>query len=116
MVCSDDEDAGKDEDEGFKADLEDPRFKQLVQDHEFALDPTDPRFVGSKKGSESLLKKLSKKKGKINNRGDRTQADEPPMERPKSKLEAPAKEDVEGVDKLELRNMVNKLKRKAERS
>lgn len=32
-----------DEDVGFSADLKDPRFNGMVTDHEFALDPTDPR-------------------------------------------------------------------------
>lgn len=29
---------------GFRADLSDPRFAQLLTSHHFALDPTDPRF------------------------------------------------------------------------
>lgn len=33
----------EDDAQGFKADLSDPRFKGLISDHDFALDPTDPR-------------------------------------------------------------------------
>lgn len=44
---SDEEDAQhkapRNEGEGFNMNLEDPRFQGLFQDHDYALDPTDPR-------------------------------------------------------------------------
>lgn len=39
---SDEEDAGH-----FKANLSDPRFSKLFTSHDYALDPTDPRFSRS---------------------------------------------------------------------
>ena len=29
----------------FKMDLQDPRFKALLQDHQFFIDPTNPQYV-----------------------------------------------------------------------
>lgn len=96
------------------ADLEDPRFKQLFQSHEFALDPTDPRFASSKKGgvSKSLMKEVSRKKS----RGQ--EALGPPTERARDRVHievsSPAAlKETGGVDMWELKKMVNKLKRKA---
>lgn len=38
----------------FKVNVEDPRFQRLFENHEFAIDPTNPRFK-STKGMKSLL-------------------------------------------------------------
>ena len=100
---------------GFKADLEDPRFKQLFQSHEFALDPTDPRFASSKKGggSESLMKEVSRKKGKGRGGQVLEASDLPPVERVRDKVEVAPVRDA-SVDKWELKKMVNKMKRKGD--
>ena len=92
----------------------------MFQDHEFALDPTDPRFATSKKdGAKSSLKDMSKKRSKVKGRGERMQdGDEPPVEKVRSKVAAaPAKMEVDGgVDQWDLKHMVSKLKRKAEKN
>ena len=38
----------------FKVETEDPRFKALFESHEFAIDPTNPRFKGTE-GMKALL-------------------------------------------------------------
>ena len=52
------EDAAKDD---FKVQAEDPRFKALFDSHEYAIDPTNPRFK-STEGMKSLLEEGRKKR------------------------------------------------------
>ena len=52
------EDAVKDD---FKVQAEDPRFKALFDSHEYAIDPTNPRFK-STEGMKSLLEEGRKKR------------------------------------------------------
>ncbi len=51
----------------FKVNTSDPRFSRLFSSHEFAIDPTNPRFKGTK-GMQALLEEGRKRKG--NNEGD----------------------------------------------
>ena len=44
---------------GFKADLQDPRFKALYADPRFALDPTEPEFQRGT-GMTEMAKEVSK--------------------------------------------------------
>ncbi|KAI9686222.1 MAG: pre-rRNA-processing protein esf1 [Bathelium mastoideum] len=45
----------------FKMDVQDPRFAQLYDSHEFAIDPTNPRFKGTE-GMKKLLEEGRKKR------------------------------------------------------
>ena len=45
----------------FQVDSQDPRFKALFESHEFAIDPTNPKFK-STKGMKSLLEEGRKKR------------------------------------------------------
>ncbi|KAM0692083.1 hypothetical protein Q7P36_008284 [Cladosporium allicinum] len=45
----------------FKVQAEDPRFKALFDSHEYAIDPTNPRFKGTE-GMKSLLEEGRKKR------------------------------------------------------
>jgi hypothetical protein len=47
--------------DGFQVDSQDPRFKALFESHEFAIDPTNPKFK-STKGMKSLLEEGRKKR------------------------------------------------------
>jgi hypothetical protein len=47
--------------DGFQIDSQDPRFKALFDSHEYAIDPTNPRFKGTK-GMKSLLEEGRKKR------------------------------------------------------
>ena len=53
---------------GFKVETEDPRFKALFESHEFAIDPTNPRFKGTE-GMKALLKE-GRKKRKVDDYAD----------------------------------------------
>jgi hypothetical protein len=45
----------------FKMDVHDPRFQRLWDSHEFAIDPTNPRFKGTK-GMKELLEEGRKRR------------------------------------------------------
>lgn len=59
------DDAVKDE---FKVEAEDPRFKALFDSHEYAIDPTNPRFK-STQGMKSLLEEGRKKRKREDREG-----------------------------------------------
>ncbi|KAK4949037.1 pre-rRNA-processing protein esf1 [Elasticomyces elasticus] len=46
---------------GFNVDSQDPRFKALFESHEYAIDPTNPRFKGTE-GMKVLLEEGRKKR------------------------------------------------------
>lgn len=45
----------------FRMDVKDPRFERLFESHEFAIDPTNPRFKGTE-GMKALLEEGRKKR------------------------------------------------------
>jgi hypothetical protein len=47
--------------DGFEMNVQDPRFLGLFENHEFAIDPTNPRFKGTK-GMMALLEEGRKKR------------------------------------------------------
>jgi NUC153 domain len=47
--------------EDFKMDVDDPRFSRLWEEHEFAIDPTNPRFRKTE-GMKMLLEETRKKR------------------------------------------------------
>jgi hypothetical protein len=53
--------AGEEVKDEFKVEAEDPRFKALFDSHEYAIDPTNPRFKGTE-GMKSLLEEGRKKR------------------------------------------------------
>jgi len=96
------EEAVKDE---FKVEAEDPRFKALFDSHEYAIDPTNPRFKGTE-GMKSLLEEGRKKR----KRGDREGAGEEDGVGAKKKGKAAGKEaKTQGDD--ELKGLVARLKK-----
>ncbi|KAH3900240.1 pre-rRNA-processing protein ESF1 SCDLUD_003211 [Saccharomycodes ludwigii] len=47
----------------FKPDLNDPRFKEIFEDHDFAIDPTQPEFKGTK-AMKTILEERSNRTNK----------------------------------------------------
>ena len=47
--------------DGFEVDTADPRFARLYENHEFAIDPSNPRYRGTK-GMKALLDEGRKRK------------------------------------------------------
>jgi NUC153 domain len=49
--------------EGFEMDVADPRFKAVFESHEFAIDPSNPKFKGTE-GMKKLLEEGRKRKAR----------------------------------------------------
>ena len=54
----------------FKMDIQDPRFARLYEHHEFAIDPTHPRFKGTA-GMKALLDERRKRRANEESMNDR---------------------------------------------
>ncbi|QIW99751.1 hypothetical protein AMS68_005269 [Peltaster fructicola] len=52
----------------FQLETEDPRFKQLFDSHEYAIDPTNPKFKGTQ-GMKALLEEGRKKRKNLEDDG-----------------------------------------------
>ncbi|KAJ5179869.1 hypothetical protein N7492_003079 [Penicillium capsulatum] len=89
----------------FNVDVSDPRFARLYESHEFAIDPTNPRFK-STSGMKALLDEGRKR------RRNRDEGDAEPVaeirERPKKQKKA-AKE----TGSEDLKRLVDKVKRQS---
>ncbi|KAI7354164.1 hypothetical protein KC320_g3607 [Hortaea werneckii] len=89
--------------EEFKVDTEDPRFKGLFESHEYAIDPTNPRYKATQ-GMKALLEEGRKKR-------KRTGEEEEEEEKPKQKGPKATKND----NGDELKGLVARLKGKGKR-
>ncbi|KZL82164.1 pre-rrna processing protein [Colletotrichum incanum] len=89
----------------FKMDVDDDRFKAVFESHEYAIDPSNPKF----KGTEAMQKLLEegRKKRKAGGDGD----DEPPTERDGKKAKK-SKGEKKAEDE-ELSRLVASVKKKA---
>ncbi|KAK0321309.1 pre-rRNA-processing protein esf1 [Friedmanniomyces endolithicus] len=92
----------------FNVDSQDPRFKALFESHEYAIDPTNPRFKGTE-GMKSLLEEGRKKRKRG---GDEEEAAERPQ---KAKREKGKGESAKGGKDDELKGLVARLKGKKAR-
>ncbi|MEW5297668.1 MAG: hypothetical protein WDW36_000861 [Sanguina aurantia] len=119
-AASDDEDvaAGADTQGGFAVNLDDPRFADMMTSHLYALDPTDPRYAKTPAGQE-YAKQVTRRKPQPSGGGAAGASVAVDSSLPSSSgAEAGAAEGAQerqsqGLQKLELRAMVAKLKRKA---
>ncbi|PIA89536.1 Pre-rRNA-processing protein esf1 [Cercospora beticola] len=90
----------------FKVETNDPRFAALFESHEYAIDPTNPKFKKTK-GMETLLEEGRKKrKGRHNEEDD----DAPPKESRK-KAKSEQKQSANGADD-DVKGLVARLKGK----
>lgn len=105
---SDDEDHEEAAGAGFKVNLEDPRFKELITAPEFALDPTDPRFAKAGPGTAAIATEVAKRRSTKLNRNTAAGAEGKKKEGGKGEGQG-----VEGGNKADLKFMVASLKRKA---
>lgn len=53
--------------EGFEIDINDPRFASLYEEHDFAIDPTNPRFKQTSTMMKLMEEKRNRSKSKVNN-------------------------------------------------
>jgi hypothetical protein len=95
--------------DGFQMDVSDPRFGRLYESHEFAIDPTNPRFKATP-GMKALLEEGRKR------RRDREEQEEEPYDdqrdRPKKQKKASSKENRPE----DLKKLVDKVKRKTQQT
>lgn len=93
--------------DGFEIDVKDPRFAAVYEKHEFAIDPTNPRFIKTK----AMSKLLEERRNRTQKRnGDDREEGEGGQKRHKAD-----KVDKGGKDKDELKRLVQSLKSKAKK-
>lgn len=102
--------AAKVDGEDFEIQTEDPRFKGLFESHEFAIDPTNPRFQNTA-GMKALLEE-GRKKRKV--RGGDEDGDGEVEERreKKSRKEKGAEDEGAGGDGDDLQKLLARVKAK----
>ncbi|KAK8161082.1 hypothetical protein BKA80DRAFT_344189 [Phyllosticta citrichinensis] len=105
--------AGQDEEQtGFTMDTADPRFKAVFDSHEYAIDPTNPRFKRTQ-GMTALLEEGRKKR---KSRAERDDGDDaPPVERGApagKKARTSRKDQPDGEGGEDLQRLVEKVKKK----
>ncbi|KAE8441986.1 hypothetical protein EG329_004112 [Mollisiaceae sp. DMI_Dod_QoI] len=88
--------------EGFEMDVGDSRFSKLFESHEFAIDPSNPKFKGTE-GMKKLLEEGRKKRG--------VEGDDEVVEGAGKKRKMAGGESKKG----ELSGLVEKVKKKAKR-
>jgi len=93
--------------DGFEIDVKDPRFAAVYEKHEFAIDPTNPRFVKTKAMSKLLEERRNRTQKR--NAGDREEGEGG------RKRHRADKVDKGGKDKDELKRLVQSLKNKAKK-
>ncbi|KAG2414281.1 hypothetical protein HFD88_003472 [Aspergillus terreus] len=94
--------------DNFQMDVSDPRFSRLFESHEFAIDPTNPRFKATS-GMKALLEEGRKR------RRDRTDRDDEAETKPEDRKKKQKKQKKEaGGDVDELKKLVAKVKQKTQ--
>lgn len=86
--------------DGFEADVKDPRFAAIFSEHEFAIDPTNPRFKQTSTMKKFMEEKRSRSKNKVENVEDEAS-------RKKRKAQPGESDDVQ--------RLVQSLKRKSKK-
>ncbi|KAK5709324.1 pre-rRNA-processing protein esf1 [Elasticomyces elasticus] len=89
---------------GFNVDSQDPRFKALFESHEYAIDPTNPRFKGTE-GMKVLLEEGRKKRKRGGDEDD--EAEDKPV---KVKSKKGKTEGEKVANDNELKGLVARLK------
>ncbi|GAB7346906.1 hypothetical protein MBLNU459_g1979t1 [Dothideomycetes sp. NU459] len=93
----------------FRMETQDPRFARLFESHEFAIDPTNPKFKGTA-GMKALLEEGRKKR---KNRPDEDDAGSAPLEKKEKKIKTKPVDDVDGSE--DLQKLLARVKAKTKR-
>ncbi|KAI5805046.1 pre-rRNA processing protein Esf1 [Geopyxis carbonaria] len=86
----------------FEMNIKDPRFAAVFERHDYAIDPTNPKFVKTT-GMTKLMEERRKRSGK--DRGDGGPEDEDGREKKRKKTDKKKKDDVQ--------SLVESIKRKS---
>ncbi|KAK0659091.1 Pre-rRNA-processing protein esf1 [Lasiodiplodia hormozganensis] len=100
--------------EGFEMDTQDPRFKALFENHEFAIDPTNPRFKGTK-GMKALLEEGRKKRKLGRGAGGADELEEADVSRGKRARKGGDADDNGGKQQDDLKKLVERVKGKTKK-
>ncbi|KAF7591106.1 pre-rRNA-processing protein esf1 [Aspergillus hancockii] len=95
----------------FQMDVSDPRFTRLFESHEFAIDPTNPRFKATS-GMKALLEEGRKRR---RNRDDRADDEEVGRNDQKKNKKQKKSASTDGGSE-DLKKLVDKVKRKTQKS
>lgn len=95
--------------EGFEMDVGDERFSKVFESHEFAIDPSNPKFKGTE-GMKKLLEEGRRKRGL--DKGDDGEADVEASEKKNKKRKANG---GVGERKGDLSGLVEMVKKKSKR-
>ncbi|RHZ60612.1 hypothetical protein CDV55_102520 [Aspergillus turcosus] len=94
----------------FHMDVSDPRFARLFESHEYAIDPTNPKFKATS-GMKALLDEGRKRRRDRDDRGDE-EADTSSRDRKKKKQ----KQSTAGNAADDLKKLADKVKRKIQKT
>lgn len=83
----------------FQMDVKDPRFQRLFENHEYAIDPTNPRFRPTD-GMKALLEEGRKRRRQVDTEIPDGDGDEPTQKKKKGKTTAVSKGDADELHKL----------------
>ncbi|KAL3453151.1 hypothetical protein BJX65DRAFT_265662 [Aspergillus insuetus] len=97
--------------DNFEIDVSDPRFSRLFQNHEFAIDPTNPKFKATS-GMKALLEEGRKRRRDRNDRGDEEEDQTRDLKKQKQRSKKASTEN----DTDELKKLVEKVKRKSRKA
>lgn len=97
----------------FSIQTQDPRFARLFESHEFAIDPTNPRFKGTV-GMKALLEEGRKKRKGRPDDGN-AEGQELPMKREKKVKVAVEDGDVGGAGGEDLQKLLARVKAKTKK-
>ncbi len=101
--------------EGFEMDVQDPRFSRLFENHEYAIDPTNPRFKGTE-GMKALLEEGRKKRRRDDDGGGLDGVDVVAREQKGKKARTKSGEDDTADGGEDLQKLVQKVKGKTKRN
>ncbi|KAI9742689.1 MAG: pre-rRNA-processing protein esf1 [Claussenomyces sp. TS43310] len=93
--------------ENFEMDVTDPRFSAVFDSHEFAIDPSNPKYKGTE-GMKKLLEE-GRKKRRVDEHVDGKE------EVVSGRVKRPRKDEARPVPNDELKSLVESVKRKVQR-
>lgn len=93
----------------FEMDVKDPRFASMYESHEFAIDPTNPKFKGTS-GMKAVLEE-SRKRRRVRDDGN----DDEPVEETKKQKKRPSKHS-DGAEDVDVKKLLARVKSKTNKA
>jgi hypothetical protein len=93
----------------FEMDVKDPRFANMYDSHEFAIDPTNPKFKGTS-GMKAVLEE-SRKRRRVRDDGN----DDEPVEETKKKRKGSSKRS-DAAEEVDVKKLLARVKSKTNKA